>query len=156
MTHAYPDLLTGLRAEQARDVMALGKRLILSSGAELFRLGDPAESLYVILRGRIRLTLPMQVRGNEEEILVEERLPGQTVGWSALAPPNRFTLTATAPLETELLVLSRESLRAHFESNPEVGRIVSMNLAAIIGERLQLFQAMWLREMQRTVELRCA
>ena len=31
-----------------------------------------------------------------------------------------------------------------------------LNLAAVIGERLQLFQTMWLREMQRTVELRCA
>ena len=36
--------------------------------------------------------------------------------------------------------------------NPNVGRIVSMNLARVIGERLQLFQAMWLREMQRTVD----
>jgi hypothetical protein len=33
-----------------------------------------------------------------------------------------------------------------------VGYAVSLNLAAVIGERLQLFQAMWLREMQRTVE----
>src|SRR4051812_24069364 len=98
MTNAHPDLLKGLRAEQARDVLALGKRLVLSSGAELFPLGAPADSLYVILRGRIRLTLPMQVRGGEEQVLVEERTPGQAVGWSALTPPYRFTLTATAPL----------------------------------------------------------
>lgn len=156
MLHSHPDLLTGLRPEQARDVMALGKRLVLSSGAELFRLGDTAESLYVIVRGRVRLTLPMQVRGAEEEILVEERTPGQTVGWSALTPPYRFTLTARVPLETEVLTLSREALRAHFEEHPDVGMTVSMNVAAVVGERLQLFQAMWLREMQRTVELRCA
>jgi hypothetical protein len=29
-----------------------------------------------------------------------------------------------------------------------------MNLASVIGQRLQVFQAMWLREMQRVVELR--
>jgi hypothetical protein len=33
---------------------------------------------------------------------------------------------------------------------------VSLNLASVIGQRLQLFQTMWLREMQRTVELRYA
>lgn len=156
MTHLMPDLLDGLAADQAAEIMALGKRLLLSSGAELFHLGDAAESLFVIQRGRLRLTLPMQVRGHDEEILVEERAPGQTVGWSALIPPYRFTLTATAPLETEVVTLSREALRAHFAAHPEVGQAVSLNLASVIGQRLQLFQTMWLREMQRTVELRCA
>ena len=156
MTHLMPDLLDGLAADQAAEILSLGKRLLLSSGAELFRLGDPADRLFVIERGRIRLTLPMQVRGHEQDVLVEERTPGQTVGWSALIPPYRFTLTATAPLETEVIALSREALHAHFAANAGVGYAVSLNLAAVIGQRLQLFQTMWLREMQRTIELRCA
>jgi len=78
------------------------------------------------------------------------------VGWSALIPPYRFTLTATAPLETEVLALSREALREHFEAHPALGYAVSLNLASVIGQRLQLFQTMWLRGMQRMVELRCA
>ncbi len=41
--------------------------------------------------------------------MVEERSAGQTVGWSALIPPYRFTLTATAPLETEVIALSARS-----------------------------------------------
>jgi len=153
MINPTPDLLMGLDAAQTREFLALGKRLLLSSGAQLFRLGEPAETLYVVQRGRVRLTLPMQVRGSDEEVMVEERIPGQTVGWSALTPPYRFTLTASVPLESEVLSLSREALRAHFEANPAVGQIVALNLAAVVGERLQLFQAMWLREMQRTVEL---
>jgi CRP-like cAMP-binding protein len=156
MTHLMPDLLDGLTAEQAREILALGKRLLLSSGAGLFHLGDEADNLFVIQRGRVRLTLPMHVRGRDEEVLVEERVPGQTVGWSALIPPYRFTLSATTPLETEVLTLSREALLEHFAANSKTGQAVSLNLAAVIGQRLQLFQTMWLREMQRTVELRCA
>src|SRR5689334_22187697 len=156
MNYPAAELLKGLAADQAALVMALGQRLVLSSGAELFHLGDPATALYVVQRGRIRLTLPMRVRGATEEVQVEERVPGQTVGWSALIPPYRFTLTASAPLETEVTVLTREALGEHFTAHPEVGRAVALNLAAVIGERLQLFQTMWLREMQRTVELRCA
>jgi CRP-like cAMP-binding protein len=149
------DLLVGLLQDQAQEALALGTRVSLSSGSELFHLGDPADSLFVVERGRIRLTLPMQVRGRDEDVLVEERTPGQTVGWSALIPPYRFTLTATALLETEVIALSREALRAYFAACPAVGYQVSLNLAAVIGQRLQLFQAMWLREMQRMVELRC-
>ena len=156
MSHLTPELLLGLAPAQAAEILALGKRLVLSSGAELFHLGDAADNLFVIQRGRLRLTLPMHVRGQAEEVLVEERVPGQTVGWSALIPPYRFTLTARCPLETEVVTLSREALRAYFADHPDVGQAVCLNLAALIGERLQLFQTMWLREMQRTVELSCA
>ena len=155
-TNGCPELLKGLTPEEAERMLALGLRVTLSSGAELFPLGAEAESLYVINRGRIRLTLPLEVRGGERDVLVEERLPGQTVGWSALIPPYRFTLRATAPLQTEVTVFSREALREHFAAYPAVGFAVSLNLAAVIGQRLQVFQAMWLREIQRMVESRCA
>jgi hypothetical protein len=37
-----------------------------------------------------------------------------------------------------------------------VGYAVTRNLAAVIGQRLQVFQAMWLREMQRVIDTRSA
>lgn len=129
---------------------------MLAPGQRLFHLGDAAESIYLVVHGRLRLTLPMQVRDREEDVLVEERSSGQTVGWSALIPPHRFTLTATAPLETEVLAFPREALSRYFDAHPATGYTVSVNLSSVVGQRLQLFQAMWLREIQRMVELRCA
>jgi CRP-like cAMP-binding protein len=156
MTNGQPEILNGLTPEEARQALALGNRITVPAGSALFELGAAADCLYLIERGRIRLTLPMQVRGQEEDIMVEERIPGQVVGWSALIPPYRFTLKATAPLETEVIALSRELLAQHFAAFPKIGYSVSLNLATVIGQRLQLFQAMWLREIQRTVELRHA
>ena len=78
------------------------------------------------------------------------------LGWSALIPPHRFTLKATAPLETVLIALPRQALVSHFAAHPAVGHVVISNLATIIGQRLQVLQAMWLREMQRVIEMRCA
>jgi len=150
------DLLNGLSPERAAGLMALGNRLLLTTGSELFHLGDAAENIYVVARGRVRLTLPMEVRGHEENILVEERSSGQTVGWSALIPPYRFTLTASAQLDTAVIAFSREALTSYFANHPDTGYAVSLNLSSVIGHRLQLFQAMWLREIQRMVELRCA
>jgi CRP-like cAMP-binding protein len=156
MANGIPELLKGLPAEEASDIIALGKPIRLAAGALLFGLGAMADSIYVIRYGRIALTLPMQVGGREEDVLVEERMPGQTVGWSALIPPYRFTLKAIAPLETEVIAFTRSSLLEHFGHWPVVGYIVTRNVASVIGQRLQVFQAMWLREMQRVVELRCA
>jgi CRP-like cAMP-binding protein len=151
------ELMNGLSFGEAERVLELGTKLIVPNGISLFRLGDPADRLFLIERGRIKLTLPMQVRGREEDIFVEERSPGQTVGWSALIPPYRFTLTATAQLsEAEVIALPREALRQYFAANPAAGHKIALNLAVVIGHRLQLFQTMWLREMQRTVEVRSA
>jgi CRP-like cAMP-binding protein len=150
------DLLKGLEPEITGQVLALGKRMLLTAGAQLFGLGDEAGSIYLVTRGGLRLTLPMQVCNREEDVLVEEASGGQAVGWSALIPPYRFTLTATAPLETEVIALPREALNRYFAEHPEIGQRVAWNLSSIVGQRLQLFQAMWLREIQRMVELRCA
>jgi CRP-like cAMP-binding protein len=152
MSNVEPELLKTLTPAEAEEVLALGTRVHLDTGAELFSLGAPADHLYLVDRGRITLTLPMQVQGREQDVQVEERLPGQTVGWSGLIPPYRFTLKATALLQTELISLSRSALLEHFARNPYVGYAITRNLAAVIGQRLQVFQAMWLREMQRTVE----
>ena len=156
MDHTKTDLLRGLAPEEADEALALGTRITLGRGKELFHLGADADWVYLIARGRLQLTMPMQVRGRQENIVVEERGPGETVGWSALIPPYRFTLTATAPLETEVIAFSREALEHHFTAHPTTGFTISKNLASVVGQRLQLFQAMWLREMERMVELRCA
>ncbi len=152
MAHEQSELLKDLTADEVERILALGTRIAVPSGTSLFRLGDPAERLFLIERGQIRLTLPMRVRGREEDVVVEERTAGQTVGWSALIPPHKFTLAATAPLETEVIALPREELRKYLAANPALGYKITLNLAIVIGHRLQLFQAMWLREMQRTVE----
>jgi CRP/FNR family transcriptional regulator, cyclic AMP receptor protein len=150
------DLLRGLAPSDAKAVLALGRRLTLESGEVLFGLGAQADRMFIIERGRIRLTLPMQVRGRQEDIMVEERGPGQTVGWSALTPPHRFTLRATALIETQVIAIPGDALRGWFGANPAAGYTVSLNLASVIGQRLQVFQAMWLREMQRVVEVHSA
>ena len=150
------ELLNSLSPAEVEQILELGTRLIVPSGTLLFRLGDPADRLFLTERGRIRLTLPMHVRGKEEDVLVEERSPGQTVGWSALIPPYHFTLSAAASLDTEVIALPQKALREYMAAQPAVGCKIALNLAVVIGHRLQLFQTMWLREMERTVQAHSA
>ena len=153
MTTVRPDLLVGLAEEQASRVLELGSHTTLSAGDVLFNLGDAANSLFVVERGRVALTLPMKVRGKEQDVLIEERAAGQTVGWSALVPPHRFTLKAAALVDSEVVALPRTALSEHLSAHPAVGYLVARNVSAVVGQRLQVFQTMWLREMERVVEL---
>jgi CRP/FNR family transcriptional regulator, cyclic AMP receptor protein len=151
MPTTEPDLLLGLDAAAAADVRSRGNSLRLAGGEVLFRLGELADRLFLVERGCIALSLPIQVYGGERELLVEERPAGHSLGWSALVPPHRFTLNATAPVETDVLVLPRAPLLEYFRARPDVGYMVTRNVAAIMGHRLQVLQTMWLREMQRTL-----
>jgi CRP/FNR family transcriptional regulator, cyclic AMP receptor protein len=153
MPPTYPEFLAGLAPADAAELVALGSSIRLSRGDVLFDLGQPADSLYVIEQGQIALTLPLEIRGHGEDILIEDRSTGQAVGWSALIPPHRFTLKATAPLDSRVVAFPRAALLDHFANHPAVGYVVMRNVAAMTGQRLQVFQAMWLREMQRTVTL---
>ena len=154
MTSVQHNLLQGLSGDETTRFLGLGIPSRLASRETLFRLGTEADRAYLVMRGRIALTLPIQIRGKEEDVLVEEALPGETVGWSGLVPPHRFTLNATAAIDSELLGFSRASVLHHFAAYPDVGRAVTQNLAAVVGHRLQVFQTMWLREMQRAIEHR--
>jgi CRP/FNR family cyclic AMP-dependent transcriptional regulator len=154
MSKTETGLLAGLSPEDAAQVLSLGTVETLSAGSVLFRLGEDADRVYLVKRGRLALTLPMQIRGGDEDLQIEERSAGETLGWSGLISPHRFTLKATALVESELIALPRPALLAFFSSRPDVGYQMTLNLAAVIGHRLELFQAMWLREMQRVVETR--
>jgi len=153
MPQAPLELLTGLGSADAAALTALGTQTHLTGGQVLFDLGADASYLYVVRSGLIALTLPMEVRGEAQDVLIEERGPGQTVGWSALIPPHRFTLKATASLGTDVLVLPRGALVEYLDTHPSAGYQVMRNVAGIVGQRLQVFQAMWLRQMQRVVKL---
>ncbi len=149
---AVTELFQNLPSRDVEHLLGTAKHITLPRGAVLFALGDTADSLYIVERGHLALTLPMKVLGREENILIEQRHAGQALGWSALIPPHKFTLTATAPFDAEVLALERQVMLDYFQSEPEAGYVVARNVAEIVGQRLQVFQVMWLREMQRVVE----
>jgi CRP/FNR family cyclic AMP-dependent transcriptional regulator len=146
------DLLDSLPPRSTSEVLALASLRQVPEGEVLFRLGDEAKNLFLVSSGRVSLTFPLRIGSGQEEILAEERRPGQLVGWSGLIPPHRFTLHAAAAVESELLVLPGRALRDLFLVKPEIGYQVASNLARIVGQRLTIFQTMWIRELQRVVE----
>lgn len=156
MRNNTPDLVQELRPADAEGVLALGTRLEVAGGGVLFRLGDAADVIYVVESGCLALRMPMDVGGEAHDVVVEERGAGQTVGWSGLIPPHRFTLEAVALVDSTVLSLPRAALLRHFEAHPAIGWAVSQNLASVVGRRLQVIQAMWLREVQRLVQMRFA
>lgn len=141
----------GLSEAQGRAVAALAGERRAAPGEALFQLGDRAEALFVIRRGRVDLTFPLQVMGERREIRFQSLEAGRALGWSALVPPHELTMSARATTEVELLVLPGAPLLALLAAQPAIGQVVMGNLAALVAVRFHELQGLWVRELQRKV-----
>jgi CRP-like cAMP-binding protein len=144
-------LFAGLSEADGRAVGALARRRSAQAGAVLFRVGDAAEEVYVVRRGRVELTFPLTVMGETKEIRFQSLEPGRTVAWSALVPPHRLTMSARAATDVELLAFERATLLELFEQRPSIGYAVMAKLCHVVAGRFQEMAALWVREVQRNV-----
>lgn len=148
------DLLIGLGRDERERLWGKGQSRTLPAGERLFSFGEDAAYLYVIERGLVALALPIEVAGETRDVVVEEQGPFAAIGWSALVPPHRYTLSAAAREKTVVRAFSPGSLTSCIEANPEAGWRVFRNLCAIVGRRLVKVEAMWIREVSRAAEAR--
>lgn len=151
---AQPDLFLGLGRQARERLWERGRSRTLAAGERLFAFGEDATHLYVIEQGLVALALPIEVAGEAREVVVEEQGPLATVGWSALVPPHRYTLSATAREETVVRAFSPGILTSYLETDPDAGWRLFRNLCALVGRRLVKVEAMWIREVSRAAEAR--
>ena len=150
------DLFEHLPGDEVKALLSLASPLSLQTGEQLFGLGAEAKGVFLVVSGQVKLTLPLTIGDRQVDVLVGERVTGHMVGWSGLISPHRFTVKAAAAADTRLLALERHSLLAFFAEKPNVGYTVYSNLAQVIGQRLQVFQTLWIREMQHVVRTKTA
>lgn len=146
-------LFRGLTAEQCESFVPLARAQSISKGDYLFRLGQPAGTLFIIRSGVVQLTMPLSVKGGDREVVVQEAHARETIAWSALIEPYRFTMSARAGTDVELIGFSPRELQVALEARPEVGLRILANLAQVIARRLQVMHTMRTRELQRAVNV---
>lgn len=146
-------LFSGVSAERCEAFLAIAREQQASQGSYLFRLGDAARMLCVIRSGTVQLTMPIAMNGTVREVVVQEAREGDTVAWSALIEPFRFTMSARAGTDVELIAFSTREFQAALEAYPDAGVRIVTNLATVIARRFHVMHTMWTRELQRTVNV---
>lgn len=145
------EVFEGLGGRCVEALAAAAEARTLDGGEVLFRLGEVATRLYVVGSGQIELTLPISLANEARELRIETRGPRTAVGWSALIPPHRFTLSAHAVGPVEVLGLTRSALESAFHEDPYSGYLFMKHVCTGIGQRLAQMQALWARELRHAV-----
>lgn len=145
------EVFRGLEDRVIAAVAATARRRSFDAGEYAFVLGQTADHLFVVLSGRIDLCIPISIDGSMKDVTLESKGSGSALGWSAFVKPHRFRLSARAAEASVLADLPREELSRLFDSEREAGRQFMERVAEITAQRLLTVQALWVRELQRSV-----
>jgi NTE family protein len=99
----------------------------LSGGEILFRAGDAGDSMYVVLSGRLRVSVE---RSNGSEEIIREIGRGESVGELALLTGEARSATIRAIRDSELAMLSRGAFERAIQFDPTLIRQLAVQLAA--------------------------
>jgi predicted acylesterase/phospholipase RssA/CRP-like cAMP-binding protein len=116
------------RDVEAAALAALERQAVrhhIEAGAWLFREGDDADALFVVVSGRLRIV----VTGDGEERSVRELGPGAALGELALLTGSARSAGAQAARDCELMEVSREAFARLLEEEPGFARAVAVELA---------------------------
>jgi len=118
-------LFKDMNDDQLRLVAFGAERRQVAAGQELFREKSPAESAFIIARGRFELL--MTDRNGEAKVEATVG-PGTLLSELALITMVERKFTAVAVEDAEAMKISRSLFHRLLEEYPEVGRVIERRI----------------------------
>ena len=106
---------------------------------------------HAVVLALLVLCVPLSIHGAIREVAIASEGAGTTLGWSAFVKPYRFRLSARAASPASVASFERAALLRLIDQDPTFGCVVLGRIAEIISQRLLTVQALWARELQRTI-----
>lgn len=126
-------VLRGMSPLQVKKVILASKIEEAKGGSKIIHCGDTGDTMYVILEGEVHVSKPSA----NGPIPLGTLSTGDAFGEVALVSAVERTADVTATSDTRLLVFNWEALHRIQRFSPYIASRLFLNLAAIIGVRLQ-------------------
>jgi CRP-like cAMP-binding protein len=126
----FHDLPAGVLAQ----VSGCARTARFDAGETLFGAGQPADTFYLVRRGRVSIELRNPSRGT---ITLDTVHDGEIAGWSWLVPPYIWTFDARAAEATSAVAFDGACLRGKCDADPGLGYALMQRVAQVMYERLQ-------------------
>lgn len=137
-------LFASLDDANARELRSLLQTRKVTAGTRLFRAGDRGDAMYLIERGRVRLSVTDE---DKKEITLAELSQGDYFGEMAIIDGKQRSANATVTEETRLAVLSSEDFLRFVKASPEV----TLEMLSATFSRLRRTDEMLQQRVSRNV-----
>lgn len=125
------DLFLGMGKEFVTEALDISTKLSQTAGEYLFHLNEPAVHFYILLKGKVRLSL-----GKTGPVVYVAKHPSEIIGWSSIIGRDTYSASAECMLPTDLLRFGRQNFLKLLEKNPTNEAILFKRLAEMLGNRL--------------------
>lgn len=125
------DLFRDVKGQTMSEISKIMVEESYEKGSLVFRAGDPARSFFLIVDGRVRLSI-----GAEGEIDYTASRPGEAFGWTGMVDRPTYVASAECLTPCKLVRIDRERLNAVLQSDPQTGMLFFKRLAGAVVQRL--------------------
>jgi len=125
------DIFRAMNKSFVKKFMNVSTTESYEQGDLLFKQGDLANQFYILLKGRIKLTL-----GEIGRSVYIVSHAGEAFGWSSLIDRETYTASAECMTLVKLLRFDQEKVLKILEEDPANGLVFFKRLADILGNRL--------------------
>ena len=125
------DLFLGMGKEFVTQALDISTKLSRAEDDYLFHLNEPAVHFYILLKGKVRLSL-----GKTGPVVYVAKHPSEIIGWSSIIGRDAYSASAECSQPTVLLRFDREGFLKLLEQNPSNEAILFKRLAEMLGNRL--------------------
>ena len=126
------ELFRGMSKDFIKEVMSTSIKESHDKGSLIFREGERAGHLYILLEGQINIRI-----GDGWQMVSTVYHKGEVFGWSGIVGRQVYTATAECKEPTKLLKISVEKLQRILEKDQANGFVFYKRLAGILGDRLE-------------------
>jgi CRP/FNR family transcriptional regulator, cyclic AMP receptor protein len=124
----------GLDAATLELVVGCAWNVHFREGETLFRTGEPADTFYVIRRGRVVLDIHDPRRGT---LVIASLGEGEVAGWSWLVAPYQWMFDARAATPVSAVAFDGACLRGKCDADPALGYALMQRVSHVMYDRLQ-------------------
>ncbi len=124
----------GLDESVAALLAGCARNVHFRPGQHLFHEGQPADTFYVVRRGRVALEVHTPAG---PAVVVDTAHEDDVVGWSWIVPPYRWTFDAHATEETSAIAFDGACLREKAAADPAVGYALMQRVVKVMSARVQ-------------------
>ena len=128
------ELFGSLEESQLKALLSNTSVQSFSEGETIFRLGDKANRLYILIEGAVDLMVKAQEQIGFMTSKIEKE--GAIFGMPSLIEPFRYNVTATCLMPSRILIIEADHLRKNMEKDPKMGMEIMKKLASIYFNRL--------------------
>lgn len=145
-------IFKGLKKNEISEIAEIYQKTDYGDRAQILKAGDNATTLFIVSSGKVKLKFTIALINEPIDLTIDIMKKGDFFGWSSFAEPYKYTASAYAVGDTELIQFRANEVKKLCDASDHIGRILMNNITTIVSERFSRLEGLLKHVIQTGVE----